>query len=60
MAYINTYRVTHKGWDCKDDLKFFNYDDPKFKLSLMPCIWQSKKEVYSCGESRIKDNRDGI
>jgi len=23
------YRVTHKGWDCKDDLKSLKYDDPK-------------------------------
>jgi len=22
-------RITHEGWDCKDDLKPFKYDDPK-------------------------------
>ena len=26
--------ANHKGWDCKDDLKFLRNDDPKFKLSL--------------------------
>ena len=32
-------RVTHKEWDCKDDLKLFTYDDYKVKLSLLPLIW---------------------
>ena len=34
------FRVTHKEWDCKDDLKLFKYDNPKFKLSFLPwmCI----------------------
>ena len=27
--------LTHKGWDCKDDLKVFEYDDPKCKSSLL-------------------------
>ena len=24
---MNKHGVTHKGWDCKDDLKLFKYDD---------------------------------
>ena len=35
-SFINFYRVTHKGWDCKDDLKLFKYDNSKVKLSLLP------------------------
>ena len=59
LVKINVWhRVTHKGWDCKDDLKF---DDSKFKSSLLPCIrslngWFNDlaKKVYSCRESYIK------
>ena len=49
---INKYRFTHKGWDCKDDLKLMKYDDFNVKLSLLPWIlslivylltWQRKK-----------------
>ena len=29
MHFAQIYRVTRKGWDCKDDLKLFNYDDPR-------------------------------
>ena len=28
-------RVTHKGWDFKDDTKLFKYDDYKVDLSLL-------------------------
>ena len=31
-----TYRVTHKGWDCKDDQKLLKYDDSKVKLCILP------------------------
>ena len=31
-----TYKVTHKGWDCKDDLKLLKYPDFKVNLSLLP------------------------
>ena len=27
--------VTHKGWDCKDDLKLLRYGDPKVRLSVI-------------------------
>ena len=33
--YINTYRFTHTGWDCKDDQKLGKYADPKVKSSLL-------------------------
>ena len=32
LANSVNYRVTHKGWDCKDDLKLLKYDDLKVKL----------------------------
>ena len=32
------YRVTHKGWDWKDDLKSWKVDFPMVKLSLLPWI----------------------
>ena len=35
-SFVNFYRVPHKGWDCKDDLKLFKYDNSKVKLSLLP------------------------
>ena len=28
-----------KGRDCEDDLNLFQYDDPKFKLILLPWMW---------------------
>ena len=33
------YRVTHKGRDCKDDMKLFKYADSKSKSSLLPWMW---------------------
>ena len=27
---------THKDWDCKDDRKFFKYDEPNIKLCNLP------------------------
>ena len=32
------YRVNHKEWDCKDDVKFFKNYDSEVKLSLLPWI----------------------
>ena len=32
---IHKYRVTHKEWDCKDDRKLLNCNDPKVKLSIL-------------------------
>ena len=32
------YRVSHKEWDYKDDLKLLKYEDFKIKLSLLPEI----------------------
>ena len=32
------YRVTHKGWDCKDDIKLLKYDKYKGKSSHLPWI----------------------
>ena len=31
------FRVTHKGWDCKDELKLCKYDDSQVLLSLL--LW---------------------
>ena len=28
-----------KKWDCEDDLKLFNNDVLKFRLSLLPWLW---------------------
>ena len=36
--YSHKYRITHKGWDCKDDLKLFKYNDIKFKLKGFPWV----------------------
>ena len=51
----------------KDDLKLYKYDDPKFKLSLLPWIWSlnglfynlSKKSrrLYSCRKLWMSGNR---
>jgi len=43
------YRVTHKGWDCKDDQKLLKYDNFKIKLNLQLRIIISlrKQTVYS-------------
>ena len=40
------YKVTHKEWDLKDDLKLFKPDDSKVKLILLPRI-QSINMAYS-------------
>ena len=37
ILHISHYRVTHKEWDIKDDLKLLKYDDSKGKLSLLLC-----------------------
>ena len=36
--YINLQSEgsTHKGWECKDDMKLVFYDDPTVKLGLLP------------------------
>ena len=41
VAFI-TYRLTHIGWDCKDDLKLLKYEDTKAK-DLLKSI---KYKVY--------------
>ena len=33
------YRVTHKGWDCKGDLKLFQYDGFKIKYFAMNIVF---------------------
>ena len=53
--------VSHKEWDCKDDLNFFEFNNSGVKLSLLPSWLQSfyslfddkakKEQVYSCRES---------
>ena len=50
--------VTHKGWDDKDDLNLWKYNDFKVKLSIvMVClmICQRKKEVYSFREWKYEE-----
>ena len=32
------YRVTHKGWDCKDDIKLFKFYDSKVKSSALNIV----------------------
>ena len=39
------YRVAHKGWDCKDDLKLIEYDDPK-SSSLHAVFSNHENEEY--------------
>ena len=39
------YKVTHKGWNCKDDLKLLKYYDLKIKLRLLSWI-QSLKCIF--------------
>ena len=36
------YRVTHKGWDCKDDWKLSKYEDFSVKLNLLPWVLSVK------------------
>ena len=43
--YIMTNRVTHNGRDCSGDIKLFQYDNPKIKLSFLPWI-QSFHAAY--------------
>ena len=38
------YRVTHKGWDCKDDWKLLKYDD--YKAKLKGVFAKNEKGVY--------------
>ena len=57
------FRVTHKGWELKDDLKLFgNMTIPSVNYVFCPessllmadlMIWGEKKQVYSCRESWI-------
>ena len=35
---MQMYMVTHKGLDCKDELKLIKYNNYKVKLSLHPWI----------------------
>ena len=37
LNIVSLTRVTHKGWDYKDDLKLKRYDDPEVKLSFL--LW---------------------
>ena len=37
-SHFIIYRVTRKGWDCKDDLNLLKYDDSKVKLSQLPLV----------------------
>ena len=39
--------VTHQGWDCKDDMKLFKFDDSEVILSFLS--W-----IKSCYEAKIK------
>ena len=32
------YRISHKGWDCKDGRKLFKWDDPRAKINILPKI----------------------
>ena len=32
------YRVTQKGWDCKDDLHLFKFEGSKVELTILPWI----------------------
>ena len=31
---VNIYRVSHKGWDCKDDIKPFKFDKSEVNLNI--------------------------
>jgi len=33
---VSIYMVSHKGLDCKYDLKLLKYEDPKVNLALLP------------------------
>ena len=33
------YWISHKGWDCKDDLKLLKYGDQNFELCILPWMW---------------------
>ena len=48
------YRVTHKRWDCKDDLKLWNHEDPKVKLRLLPWIYCLLIAYYIIGKENNK------
>ena len=51
------YRVTHKGWDCKDDLNLFNYDDHKFNYIFYLewfIQWFEKEKISLCCRNHEK------
>ena len=63
---ISMYRIIHKGWDCKDDLKIFNYYDAKVETSLLPKIkpWKGllndlakkEKSLYSLNSVSVQSS----
>ena len=57
---ISEYRVTHKGWDCNDDLKLFKYDDLKVKLKLLPWILSSNGYLYDLAKNITSSKLQGI
>ena len=44
------YKVSHKWWDCKDDLKLKRYHDPKVKLFYLIRLksWNEVSLIF-CG-----------
>ena len=38
------YRVTQKGWDCKDDQKLLKYDSPRGNLCILAYSLIGKKK----------------
>ena len=40
--YLNTYRITHKGLDRKDDMKLLKCDDPKHEYTE---TWKQREAV---------------
>ena len=41
---ITSYRITHKGYGCKDDLNLLKSDDLNVRFSFLLCILNDLKK----------------
>ena len=44
------YKVTHKGWDCKDDPKLLKYDDLKLNVLVLHSIEYFDGLINDCAQ----------
>ena len=63
--HYTAYRVTHKGWNCEEDLAQFKYDDSKgsgkvvFFMDLL-LIGQDLTQVYSWWVSQLYIRKQAV